>query len=100
MNYSTQDTVSPYREKVTLELLPVCLRALPAKVHSERPPKEKEKQNKEKKQTKRTIIIICKPAPTHPTKRKDRHRVISERRKPENPSTVVVRFQSHIKVSY
>lgn len=72
MNYSTQDTVSPYRENISLEFLPVCLRALPAKVHPERPPKEKEKQNKEKKkQTKRTIIIICKPAPTHPTKRKD-----------------------------
>lgn len=52
MNYSTQDTVSPYREKVTLRFLPVCLRALPAKVLPERPPKEREKQNKEKKRQK------------------------------------------------
>lgn len=53
MNYSTQDTVSPYREKVTLQFLPVCLRALPAKVLPERPPKEKEKPNKEKKKDKK-----------------------------------------------
>lgn len=53
MNYSTQDTVSPYRLKVTLQFLPVCLRALPAKVLPERPPKEKEKQNKEKKKDKK-----------------------------------------------
>lgn len=71
MNYSTQDTVSPYRLKVTLQFLPVCLRALPAKVLPERPPKEKEKQNKDEKKTKRTIEIICKPASTPPTKRKD-----------------------------
>lgn len=53
MNYSTQDIVSPYREKVTLQFLPVCLRALPAKVLPERPPKEKERQNKEKKKDKK-----------------------------------------------
>lgn len=52
MNYSTQDTVSPYREKVTLQFLPVCLRALPAKVLPERPSKEKEKQKKERKRQK------------------------------------------------
>lgn len=52
MNYSTQDTVSPYREKVTLQFLPVCLRALPAKVHPEQPEKETKNKTKKKKRQK------------------------------------------------